>query len=133
MRAWLARTGALSGPAVVLGDLNVAPEARDVWSEAAYRDVPTYHPLEHAEWRELVSLGLHDAVAPRVPPGTFSFWDYRGGAFHRKQGVRIDHVLVTAPLLPRVERAWVDRDWRKKREGLAPSDHAPVGVGLAVE
>ncbi len=67
---------------------------------------------------------------PHLPPKTYSFWDYRGGAFHRKMGMRIDHVLANAVAAERVENAWVGRDWRKKREGLTPSDHAPVFVEL---
>ncbi|MGM0578925.1 MAG: exodeoxyribonuclease III [Myxococcota bacterium] len=131
LRAWLAETCDPSKPLVVLGDMNVAPEARDIWSEEVMHDVPTYHPLEHEEWGKLTALGLHDAVKPFVEPGTFSFWDYRGGAFPRNMGMRIDHVLVTEPLVGRVEDAFIQRPYRKKWDGLTPSDHAPVGIVLA--
>jgi exodeoxyribonuclease-3 len=53
----------------------------------------------------------------------FSFWDYRRLAFPRNEGYRIDHILVTRPLLPRCREAFVDREARKGKE---PSDHAPV-------
>lgn len=129
----LADSSAAEQPLVVLGDLNVAPRPEDVWSEEALAGIPSYHPDEHARWARLLELGLHDAVAPRVPSGTFTFWDYQGGAFHRNLGLRIDHVLVSKPLLPRVEAASVARDWRKKKQGLTASDHAPVIVQLSPE
>lgn len=118
------------GPLVVLGDLNIAPRPVDVYSVEAFEGVPTFHPLEHERWRALLDLGLEDVVAPRVPEGTYTFWDYRGGAFRYGNGLRIDHVLATAPAAERVTGAWVERDWRKKRDGLTASDHAPLVVEL---
>ncbi|MCP5115476.1 MAG: exodeoxyribonuclease III, partial [bacterium] len=120
----------LAQPLVVLGDLNIAPRPEDVWSVEALAGIPSYHPDEHARWAKLLELGFHDAVAPRVPAGTFTFWDYQGGAFHRNLGMRIDHILVNEPLLPRIVSASVARDWRKKKQGLTASDHAPVIVQL---
>ncbi len=131
LKRWLEERADPGEPLAVVGDLNVAPRPEDVWSVEAFEGVPSFHPEEHARWAELEALGLHDAVAPRVPPGTFTYRDYRGGAFHRKMGMRIDHVLVTEPLLPRIEAAWVERDWRKKQQGLTASDHAPVVVQLS--
>jgi exodeoxyribonuclease-3 len=127
---WVADEVDLSEPVALVGDLNVAPGPDDVWSVEAFENVPTYHPLEHEAWRELVSLGLHDAVRPFVPPGTFTFWDYRGAAFRFNQGMRIDHLLVSEALKARVTGAFVDREFRKKIGELAASDHAPVGIEI---
>ena len=60
----------------------------------------------------------------------FSWWDYRAGAFHRNHGLRIDLLLGTATVSTRVRHAEVDRDYRKKQDGLTASDHAPVIVEL---
>ena len=57
-------------------------------------------------------------------------WDYRGGAFHRGQGLRIDYLLGSDGVRNRVEDVWIDRDFRKKQDGLTASDHAPVIVDL---
>jgi exodeoxyribonuclease-3 len=130
LEGWLSEHMSPADPWVILGDINVAPEARDVYDVAAIEGEPTYHPEEHARWARLRALGLSDAVAPHVEPGTFSFWDYRGMAFRFNQGYRIDHLLVTEPILARVEDAWIDRKERKKKDGLTPSDHAPVGIAL---
>ena len=113
---------------LLCGDLNVAPRDFDVWDVEVWRDVPTYHPLEHERWARLCALGFEDAVLPFIEPGTYSFWDYRGGAFYKNNGVRIDHHLASAALRARVTAAGVDRDARKKKEGHRASDHAPVGI-----
>lgn len=130
MERWLHDETKPDEPVVVLGDLNVAPRPEDVYSEEALEGIPSYHPEEHIRWSKLIDFGLEDVVAPRVPAGTFSYWDYRGGAFHRNLGMRIDHVLATAPVASRVTSASVARDWRKKKQGLTASDHAPVVVDL---
>lgn len=130
LRDWLAAGLAEGPPLVVLGDMNVAPREEDLWDASKFENVPSFHPLEHEQWQALEALGLRDAVRPHIEPGTFSFWDYRGGAFRFNRGMRIDHVLVSESLLPRVKSAWVDRDARKKKQGLTASDHAPVGIEL---
>ena len=60
----------------------------------------------------------------------FSWWDYRGGAFHKKQGLRIDFLLATPGVRARCREVFIDRDYRKKKEGLTASDHAPVVADL---
>lgn len=130
LREWIEDEVDLSVPTIVCGDLNIAPTADDIWDPFSMDGVPSFHPAEHEEWELLLELGLHDAVREHVAPGTYSFWDYRGGAFHRGMGMRIDHILVSEPLRSRVEGAWIDRNERKKKGDLKPSDHAPVGIVL---
>jgi exodeoxyribonuclease-3 len=48
-------------------------------------------------------------------------------AFPKNRGLRIDHILATAPVVERLAVADVDREERK---GKQPSDHAPVFVEL---
>ncbi len=75
--------------------------------------------------------GPRRSVPPAYPDKkTFSWWDYRGGAFHKGQGLRIDMVLATAPVAQRVKDVVIDRDYRKKVEGFISSDHAPVFADL---
>jgi exodeoxyribonuclease-3 len=127
--AWLGSFDDLSRT-LVAGDLNIAPEARDIWDPVAMAGVPSFHPEEHERWAQLADLGLEDVVAPRVAPGTYSFWDYRGAAFRLDEGMRIDHVLAGEGLIDAVHDAGIERPWRKKVDGLAASDHAPVWVEL---
>ena len=75
--------------------------------------------------------GLTDLFRDKYPDEQkFSWWDYRGGAFHRGQGLRIDYLLGSDGVRNRVEDVWIDRDFRKKQDGLTASDHAPVIVDL---
>ncbi len=60
-----------------------------------------------------------------------SWWDYRAGCFHKRQGLRIDALLATAPVRERARSIDLERTWRKKVDGLTPSDHAPVWADLS--
>lgn len=133
LRAWVAETSTPQSPLILTGDFNIAPRPQDVYDPVLFAGVPSFHPLEHAEWRALLDLGLHDALLPGIKPKTFTFWDYRGAAFRFNQGLRIDHFLLTAPLMERLVSTTVHRDWRKKKDGLTPSDHAPVELVLRDE
>ena len=128
---WLARLRALldrrcraDEPLVVAGDWNVAPEDRDVWDPAAWRDKVLFSEPEKAALREVAAFGLVDALREKnQEAGVYTWWDYRMGAFHRGFGLRIDHLLMTKPLAARLRSVVVDRDERK---GPEPSDHAPL-------
>lgn len=132
---WLAHTAAPDQPLILTGDINIAPNPEDIWSPEAFDNVPSFHPEEHLRWNRLIEWGLVDVMQPRLKPGAFTFWDYRGGAFYRNRGMRIDHFLVTAPLIDRVESGKVLRNWRKKQtingQKLTASDHAPVELIVA--
>ena len=76
----------------------------------------------------LLAQGWTDALRSLHPDETiYTFWDFFRNAYARDAGLRIDHLLLNAALLPRLTAAGVDRDvrgWEK------PSDHAPVWVEL---
>jgi exodeoxyribonuclease-3 len=120
-----------AGAAVLCGDFNVAPAPLDSWNEEKLAGRIFHTDEERKRIARLAELGLADlfrAVHPETR--AFSWWDYRGGAFHRKQGLRIDLLLGTRAVAGRVREVGIDRDWRKKVEGLTPSDHAPVVATL---
>jgi exodeoxyribonuclease-3 len=74
-------------------------------------------------------MGLVDAYRLLHPePERYTWWDYRAGNFHRNFGMRIDHVLVTEALKPRLVWTEIDREARKGKP--MPSDHAPVVIDL---
>jgi len=114
---------------VLMGDFNIAPEDRDVHDPVAWAGQIHCTPEERAHFRELLALGLHDAFRLfEQPPKSWSWWDYRNLAFRRNQGLRIDHILVSEALRPRVKACSIDKAPRKNER---PSDHAPVVVELA--
>jgi exodeoxyribonuclease-3 len=121
-----------AGPTVVAGDFNVAPEDVDVWDLAAFPEGSTHvTTAERDALRAMLDLGMRDAQRVVQPEGqAFTWWDYRGGAFHKGHGLRIDLALASADL--EVVAVDVDRVLRRNNEaGDKPSDHAPVIVELA--
>jgi len=117
--------------AVLCGDFNIAPAPIDSWMGES-GDGRLFHTAdERARFAQLLELGLVDLYRHLHPAEqVFSWWDYRGGAFHRRQGLRIDLILGTPDIADRLVGAGVDRDYRKKQEGLTASDHAPVTVEI---
>ena len=130
LRDWLEQLDATAPMAdrVLLGDFNVAPADEDVHDPAAWQGQVMASEAERAAYRGLVALGMQDAFRLfEQPPRTFSWWDYRQLGFQRNCGLRIDIILVSDPLRPRVRACWIDRAQRKLKP---PSDHAPVVLDL---
>ena len=124
-----ANTDPAVDPVVVVGDFNVAPDDRDVWQPAALEGMTHVTEPERSALGRLESLGFTDVFRTRFDEaGLHSWWDYRGGAFYKRQGMRIDLVLASAPLAAGLDFCVVDRNERK---GEKPSDHAPVVADFA--
>jgi len=118
-------------PAVLGGDLNVVPG--DVDSHHQDGDISSiFHtPGERERFQALQGLGLVDLFRAMHPDAQqFSWWDYRGGAFPRNLGLRIDFLLATDVVYRRVREVVFDREYRKKKGALKASDHAPVLADL---
>ncbi|MGO1002232.1 exodeoxyribonuclease III [Lysobacter sp. CA196] len=127
---WLQNELARYPDLIVLGDFNIAPEARDTHDPAVWNE---HHILTSTAEREalqrLQSLGLHDAYRLHSQEeGQFSWWDYRQAGFRRNLGLRIDLTLISDSLRARCTGAGIDRE---PRTWDRPSDHAPAWVELA--
>jgi exodeoxyribonuclease-3 len=108
----------------VAGDFNIAPEDRDVHDPKAWEGQIHVSELERAAHRALIGLGLADSFRLfEQPEKSFSWWDYRMLGFRRNAGLRIDHILLSAPLARRCTASAIDKEPRKLER---PSDHAPV-------
>jgi len=119
-------------PEILCGDFNVCPAPLDSFTGDAAAGEIFHTDAERERYAALLQWGLIDVFRDRHPESRdFSWWDYRGGAFHRGQGLRIDMVLGTRAVSERVQSIHVDREYRKKLDGLTPSDHAPVIADLA--
>lgn len=135
--AWLAALREYGAAAVaadptlqmaLCGDYNIAPTDADVWSPAFFEGRTHVTPDERAAFNALVDAGFADLARPfTAEPRTFTYWDYTQLRFQKKQGMRIDFVLGTAPLAARAIGASIDIDERK---GKGASDHAPVIIEL---
>ncbi len=129
--AWLRTVVDPARRMVVGGDFNVAPGDLDSWSPDGLRGTIFHTDEERAAMAAILDVGLVDAYRAKNPDGRmFSWWDYRAGCFHKNQGLRIDLLLATPPLVAATREVWIDREYRKKKEGDIPSDHAPVIADL---
>ncbi len=113
---------------VLAGDFNIAPADRDVHDPAAWAGQILCSDAERAAYRRLLDLGLSDSFRLfDQPEKTYSWWDYRMLGFQKNLGLRIDHVLLSPPLVARCTAAAIDRAPRKRER---PSDHAPAYADL---
>ncbi len=136
--AWLTRLRALldesaspDRPVALCGDFNIAPDDRDVWDPTEFVGMTHVSQPERDALAALESWGLVDVFRRCYDEDQlFSWWDYRGGSFHRHRGMRIDLILATEALASTVTYALIDRNARK---GEKPSDHTPVFADFARE
>lgn len=128
LRDWL-RTELAAHPQLVLvGDFNITLEDRDTYDPEGLRETIHHTTEEREHLRHLFALGLHDAFRLfEQPEKSYSWWDYREFAFRRNRGLRIDYVLVSDALKPKVTACTIDKAPRKNER---PSDHVPVVVTL---
>lgn len=121
----LRRTGA---PIILAGDFNVAPTEIDIYPTRSWDDDALVQPDSRAAFRRLVGRSWTDALRALHPnERIYTFWDYQRNRWARDAGLRLDHILLNAPLAERLAEAGVDREIRG-RDGA--SDHAPVWIRL---
>ncbi|MGD9766369.1 MAG: exodeoxyribonuclease III [Pseudolabrys sp.] len=118
----------LEEPLVLAGDYNVIPTAADAKNPAAWVNDALFLPQTRARFQALINLGLTDALrAVSDASDLYTFWDYQAGAWQKNNGIRIDHLLVSAQAADLLVAAGVDkhvRAWEK------PSDHVPAWIEL---
>jgi len=129
LETWIGEQLTANPQLVLAGDFNIAPDERDVHNPAAWEGQILCSEPERAAFQRLLSLGLKDSFRLfEQPEKSFSWWDYRMLGFQKNQGLRIDHILLSAPLAERCIAAGIERDMRKRER---PSDHAPVTALIA--
>jgi len=125
---WLQAELAGNPRLALLGDFNIAPEARDVHDPALWEGQVLCSEPEREGFRGLLALGLGDAFRLfEQPERSFTWWDYRNLAFRRKMGLRIDHILLSRALAKNCTACEIDVELRRQER---PSDHAPVVATL---
>ncbi|WP_299231616.1 exodeoxyribonuclease III [uncultured Halomonas sp.] len=123
----------------VMGDFNISPEDIDIGIGEANRKrwlregKTSFQPVEREWLAGIKAWGLTDSYRLHYPEvaDRYSWFDYRSKGFDRepKRGLRIDHILVTAPLAEKVVDAGIDYELRGMQK---PSDHAPVWAELSL-
>jgi exodeoxyribonuclease III len=119
----------LEEPFILMGDYNVIPEPQDCFNPKVWEGDALFQPQSRQALRRLEALGLTDAVRTVTDaPKTYTYWDYQAGAWQKNNGIRIDHVMLSAEAADRLVSVSIEkhvRAWEK------PSDHVPVAVELS--
>ena len=129
LQQWLIAELSAHPKLALLGDYNIAPTDRDVHDPAAWVGQILVSEPERAAFERMLALPLTDAFrlfdqADKL----FSWWDYRQMGFRRNAGMRIDHILLSAPLAALCTACVIDKAPRKWEQ---PSDHTPVIATLS--
>ena len=120
---------ASGAPVVLAGDYNVMPTDADVYKPERWLSDALFAPEVRAAFFRLIGQGWTDAVRALHPDETiYTFWDYFRNAYGRNAGLRIDHLLLSPSLRPRLRAAGVDRHVRSWEKA---SDHAPTWIELS--
>ena len=115
-------------PVVLAGDFNIVPEPRDIYETTSYKDNALVQPESRALFQQLLAQGWTDAIRRKHPDATiYTFWDYMRNRWQRGAGLRLDHLLLSRSLVPKLKRAGIDKEVRGE-EGA--SDHAPVWITI---
>lgn len=115
-------------PVVLAGDYNVAPSELDIYPTKSWDKDALIQPKSRAAFKSLVAQGWSDAIRELHPnKPMFTFWDYKRNRWARDAGLRLDHLLVSPVLAPRLKKAGVDR---LVRGDDGASDHAPAWIEL---
>jgi exodeoxyribonuclease-3 len=116
---------------ILVGDLNIAPLASDVWSSKQLLKIISHTPLETEGLKRLIADGgWHDAVRAYFGDDQklYSWWSYRARDWTASdRGRRLDHIWVSHDLAHEVVHAEIHRDWRGVDK---PSDHVPISLTL---
>jgi exodeoxyribonuclease-3 len=114
-------------PVVLAGDLNVVPTKADIYNEWLWRLDAVVQPETRAAFGRLLEQGWVDATRLLHPAERiYTFW-VNDAAFRRNAGFRMDFLMLTPNLVPRLTATGVDSGHRGRDK---PSDHAPVWVEL---
>ncbi len=118
-------------PVVLAGDYNVVPTDEDIYNPKSWRKDALLQPESRECFERLLAQGWTDALRARYPDERiYTFWDYFRQHWQKNSGLRIDHLLLSADLAPRLVDAGVDR-WVRDQEHA--SDHAPTWITLRGE
>jgi exodeoxyribonuclease III len=126
----LAQTLYSSGqPVVLAGDYNVVPTDEDIYDPKGWRKDALLQPETREAYARLLEQGWVDALRKIHPKERiYTFWDFFRNHWQRNAGLRIDHLLLNAPLAARLVDCNVD-SWVRGQEKA--SDHAPVWITVS--
>ena len=131
MADWFTQNRKTNDKLIMVGDLNIAPLAEDVWSSKQLLKVVSHTPVETDALKKLIADGgWNDAVRGYfgVDVKLYSWWSYRARDWAASdRGRRLDHIWVSHDLADAVEEVSIHRGLRSAEK---PSDHVPVVITI---
>jgi exodeoxyribonuclease-3 len=112
--------------AILVGDLNIAPRADDVWNHKQLLKIVSHTPIEVEHLAAVMEAGSwQDVTRKDIPQGPlYSWWSYRSADWDSAdKGRRLDHIWATPDI---INSAHSSRILRPTRGWEQPSDHVPV-------
>ncbi|MCD7061064.1 exodeoxyribonuclease III [Pelagibacterium xiamenense] len=120
---------AFEEPFILMGDFNLIPTGHDCHDPKVWWGDALFRPESLEKFRALSYLGLTDALRATTDDAAYTFWDFQGGAWRRNNGIRIDHLMLSAQAADRLKAVKIHKDLRSWDK---PSDHVPVEGDFAL-
>ncbi|WP_025898662.1 exodeoxyribonuclease III [Sneathiella glossodoripedis] len=114
-------------PVVLAGDYNIIPQDEDCYDAKAWEGDALTQPQSRHRFRQLLNLGYYDAYRTFTPDVNYTYWDYQRGAWQKDNGIRIDHLLMSAQAVDMLDMVGIDKGPRGQER---PSDHTPIWAAL---
>ena len=127
--AWMKRLHCSETELWIAGDFNVAPTPLDIYPTKSWDKDALIQPESRAAFAKLIKQGWTDSVRKLYPEERiYTFWTYWRNRYERDDGLRLDHLLLSPDLVPRLKKVGVDRTVRGRDHA---SDHAPAWALLS--
>jgi exodeoxyribonuclease-3 len=126
MREWFLKRQAEES-CLLMGDLNIAPLANDVWSHKSLLNVVSHTPVETDKLNRLMNDNNFVDLARKFVPENeklYSWWSYRNKDWEKSnRGRRLDHIWASKNIENNIKSI---RVLKEARNWPTPSDHVPV-------
>jgi exodeoxyribonuclease III len=113
-----------SKPVIFCGDLNVAHTEDDLANPKSNRGKKGFTDEERSGLQAFIDAGFIDSFRLfKQGNGYYSWWSHFANARARNVGWRIDYILTSGTLKPKIKSAEI-------HPGIMGSDHCPVSITL---
>ena len=137
LNGWFPHNRKQSDKIILLGDLNIAPLAQDVWSHKQLRNIVSHTEIEiekltaaqnNFAWIDSFRHFYPATDSDGKDVKLYSWWSYRARDWAQSnRGRRLDHIWVSPALKDSLQKAEIYshvRGWER------PSDHVPILLEL---
>ncbi len=115
-------------PVIFCGDFNVAHTELDLARPKQNKGKKGFTQEERIGFERFLKNGFIDVIRKfhEGVPGIYTWWSHWGKSRERNVGWRIDYILVSDKLLPKIKSSTV-------HQKVLGSDHCPVSINIETE